>query len=243
MRQRFRDCGAGASGHRARPGAGLSRRMLLAGAAGVLVLPAMTGALAQTPAPSGATPSSEPEGTRISEEARALLTSQPGKAVMGARTPPLVTEFVDVNASDWRRSVADMRTLLAGDPALAYAVVQAPRLDVRSVEAARVALAVLALEPARFQGFYEALAQVQGEIDGVKALNVVRAERLDHYKVFRASNQPDVTDSLSKAVELATALRVIDAPAYVIGGRVFMGYLDLARKRALIAAARACGGC
>ncbi|QRG07649.1 DsbA family protein [Xanthobacter dioxanivorans] len=182
-------------------------------------------------------------GIPISEEARRLLAALPGKAVMGARVPPLVTELVDFNAPGWRRSADDMRTLLAGDPGLAYAVVQAPRLDVGSVEAARVALAVLALDPPRFQAFYEALARGEGPIDGVRALNVVRAEGIDHYKVFRASNQPDVTDSLSRAVELVSALRVIDPPAYVIGGQVWTGEVDLARKRALIAAARACGGC
>ena len=70
----------------------------------------------------------------------------------------------------------------------------------------------------------------------MKALNVVRAEGLDHYKVFRAANQPDITDILTQGVALAAALRVLETPAYVIGAEVIAGYADLARKRALIAA-------
>lgn len=203
-----------------------------------LVVPFAGSARARDAAAQDAPPKPAPAGEKLSAEAKALLAAIPGKAVMGAKATPLVTELVDFNAPGWRRSAADMRDLLAGDPRLAYALVMAPRLDVGSVEAARVALAVLAMEPARFPAFYEALARTEGPIDGVKALNVVRAEGLDHYKVFKASNQPDVTESLTKAVELSSALRLLDPPAYVIGDTVWTGDLDLARKRALIAAAR-----
>lgn len=210
---------------RAQDGPGLSRRLLMGGVLGGFLCTGRAHA--------------QGEALPVSAQARQLLASLPGKAVMGAqRVPPLVTEFVDFNAPDWRRSAADMRELLAGDGKLACAVVQAPRLDITSVEAARVALAVLALHPTRFEAFYDALARTEGRIDGVKALNVVRAEGLDHYKVFRASNQPDVTESLTRAVELASALKLLDTPAYVIGNSLWAGYLDLARKRALIAAAR-----
>ncbi|MEP9354328.1 hypothetical protein ABLE93_12095 [Xanthobacter sp. KR7-65] len=177
----------------------------------------------------------------ISAEARKLLDAMPGKAVLGApNAVRAVTELVDFNAPDWRRSASDMRDLLAGAPRLAYAVVQTPRLDVGSVEAARIALAVLALHAGQFQDFYLALAATTGPIDGLKAINVVRAQGLDHYKVFRAANQPDVTDALNRGVELSGALRVLDPPAYVIGNGLVTGYADLARKRALIAACTTC---
>lgn len=207
----------------------LSRRGLLAAGAGLLAGAALPGV-----APAAA--------DAVSPEALKLLDALSGKAVLGPeKTPPLVTELVDFNAPDWRRSALDMRALLAGDPKLAYAIVQTPRVDVGSIETARVALAVLALHPAKFDEFYMALAATTGALDGVKALNVVRGLGLDHYKVFRAANQPDVTDILTEGVALAAALRVFDPPAYVIGAEVFTGYLDLARKRTLIAAAcRAC---
>ena len=199
----------------------LTRRGLLAAGAGLLAAAA---------SPALADP--------VTPDARKLLDAMPGKAVLGAqKTRPLVTELVDFNAPDWRRSALDMRELLAGDAKLAYAIVQTPRVDVGSIEAARVALAVLAMQPAKFGDFYLALAATTGDIDGVKALNVVRAEGLDHYKVFRAANQPDITDILTQGVALAAALRVLDPPAYVIGTDVVAGYADLARKRALIAAA------
>ncbi|UDQ89496.1 hypothetical protein LJE71_00220 [Xanthobacter autotrophicus] len=200
----------------------LTRRGLLAAGAGLI---------AATASPAFADP--------LTPDARKLLDAMPGKAVLGAqKTKPLVTELVDFNAPDWRRSAFDMRELLAGDAKLAYAIVQTPRVDVGSIEAARVALAVLAMQPAKFGDFYLALAATTGDIDGVKALNVVRSEGLDHYKVFRAANQPDITDILTQGVGLAAALRVLDTPAYVIGADVVSGYADLARKRTLIATAR-----
>ncbi len=204
------------------PSRPLTRRGLLAAGAGLAAM-AMV-------APAAADP--------LSPEARKLLDAMPGKAVLGAeKTKPLITELVDFNAPDWRRSAFDMRELLAGDAKLAYAIVQTPRVGVGSIEAARVALAVLSLHPGKFGDFYLALAATTGDIDGVKAINVVRAEGLDHYKVFRAANQPDITDILTQGVALAAALRVLDPPAYVIGTDVVTGYADLARKRSLIAAA------
>lgn len=207
----------------------LSRRLLLGGAAAGLLHATVVRAQE---------PSAPVDRGPVDATALRLLATLPGKAIMGAKAAPLVTEFVDFNAPGWRRSADDMRQLLFGDPRLAYAVVQMPRRDVQSVEAARIALAVLALHPGRFQAFYEALSRTEGQIDGVKALNVVRAEGLDHFKIFRASNQPDVTDSLNRSVELGSALRLIEPPAYVIGANLWTGDLDLARKRALIAAAR-----
>lgn len=205
-----------------------SRRTVVAAALGLLL-----------PGPLRAAP----DGTPLSQDARALLEAQPGKAVLGARAAPLVTELVDVNAPEWRASVADMRELIAGDATLAYALVQAPRLGFGSVEVARLMLAVLSSRPAGFQPFYEALAATEGPLDGARALATARGMGLDPYKLFRLANEPDVTDSLTRAVALGSALGVLEPPAYVIGGRVFTGYLDLARKRALIAGARACGNC
>ncbi len=172
----------------------------------------------------------------ISPQARVLRDTLPGKAVLGAAgVTPAITELVDFNAPDWRRSARDMHELLAGNPGLAYAIVQAPRFDVKSVEAARIALAVLQMAPARFGEFYQALAEREGEIDGVKAVEAARDLGLDAFKVFRAANQPEITTSLTKAVEFSSALRLLSTPAYVIGNRLLSGYADLERKRALIA--------
>lgn len=214
---------------RPRPNAGPSRRLVLAAAAGVLsasVLPAASSAQNVVARP-------------LSVEAGAKLRALSGKAVLGAAgTAPRITELVDFNAPDWRRSARDMRELLAVDARLAYAVVQTPRIDVRSLEAARVALAVLAKGTALFETFYFALAEGEGPIDGVVALGAAQRAGLDRYQVFNLSIQPQYTEDLSRAAALASALGIIDTPAYVIGDQVFAGYLDLARKRALLAAAR-----
>ncbi|MEP9349819.1 DsbA family protein [Xanthobacter sp. KR7-225] len=214
------------AGHMRR--AGPTRRLLLRAAAG---------ALGATCLPCAAR--SAATGAPLTGEAAAKLGALPGKAVLGAaRTAPRITELVDFNAADWRRSALDMRELLASDAQLAYGLVQAPLFDVRSLEAARVALAVLAKGIERFETFYLALAESEGPVDGVAALAAAQRAGLDRFQVFNASIQPEYTEALAKAAALASALGVLDTPAYVIGGEVFTGYLDLARKRALLAVAR-----
>lgn len=205
------------------------RRAVLLAAAAFAVLGPVGAARAQ---PLSALPA-------ISPLARSLRDALPGKAVLGAAgTSPKIVELVDFNAPEWRRSARDMRDLLAASPGLAYGIVQAPRFDVKSVEAARIALAVLEMAPARFDVFYMALAETEGEIDGVRAVEAARGLGLDAFKVFRAANQPEVTTSLTKAVELSSALRLLSTPAYIIGDRLLSGYADLERKRALISEIR-----
>lgn len=175
----------------------------------------------------------------LERAAEAALGSLPDKAILGASGAPiLVTEFVDFNAPDWRRSALDMRALLASDPKLAYALVQAPRFDVRSLEAARVALAVLSAKPALFEPFYMALAESSGTVDGPVALAAAAPLGFDRITLFNGSITADVTTGLSKAAALASMIGLLDTPAYVIGNMVHEGYLDLDRKRALIAAVR-----
>lgn len=213
-----------------------TRRHVLAQMVGVL---AFTG-LARAAGPEGAVGTAPPPKTSpLSPAAAAKLNTLQGKAVLGAPgTPPLVTELVDYNAPDWRRSAEDMRELLASDARLSYAIVQAPRADVGSLEAARVALVVLAKARARFEEFYLALAATKGPVDGLVALDAARHLDLDRFVLFNASIQPENTEALTNAAAFASAAGVLDTPAYVIGNMVFEGYMDLDRKRALIAAAR-----
>ncbi len=213
-----------------------SRRDVLIRAAGALAgagsVGAIMGGTGAQAAPSAAT-------RPLDEAAAGALRQLPGKAILGASgVPSLVTELVDYNAADWRRSALDMRELMAGDLGLAYTIVQAPRFDVRSLEAARVSLAVLASAPVQFEPFYLALAQGSGPVDGPAALAAAGGIGLDRIVVFNGSIVPEVTASLTKAAAFAAMIGLFDTPAYVIGGTVYEGYLDLDRKRALIAAAR-----
>ncbi len=222
-----------------RDGADLSRRSVLRAGA-VVGLAALASPLR---AETGPVPPALAALPQMSLDAAGLLGALIGKAQVGAPGgSPTITELVDVNAPDWRRSVTDMKELIAGDPRLGYAIVQTPRRDLRAVEAARVALAVLQLsDDLTFARFYELLAAREGVIDGAGAIATARLVGLDPYKLFREGNQPEVTQRLSAAVDLSAALRVVDTPAYVIGDRVLHGYADLERKRALVAEVRACG--
>lgn len=240
------------------PDPAVTRRHLLAQMAGALALAgtahaAEPGAAEQNTAKPGApnaagagkTPDADagedlpPKISPLSPVASAKLIALPGKAVLGDRRAlSMVTELVDYNAPHWRRSANDMRALLAGDATLGYTIVQTPRFDVRSLEAARVSLAMLAKDRDRFEAFYLALAESTGPVDGPSALDAAGRLGIDRYTLFNVSIQPENTQALTQAVAFASAAGVLATPAYVIGEQVIEGYIDLARKRALIAAAR-----
>lgn len=226
-------------------GAGAAETGAAPQAAPTQTVPSQT-AQSQAAPSAGASAEASVRSLPVSDAAAGLLAALPGKAIVGdAGATPFVTELVDYNAPQWRRSALDMEALLQEDPGLAYALVQTPRFDVRSFEAARISLAVLALakDQARFLDFYLRLAKGSGSIDGPAALEAAREIGLDRFTVYNHSVAPENTQALTAAARFASAIKVLETPAYVVGGTAYLGSLDLAQKRALIAKSRACGGC
>jgi protein-disulfide isomerase len=151
-----------------------------------------------------------------------------------------MVEFFDYNCPYCRRSAADLPALLAGDPNLAYVLVNYAVLGAPSVEASRVALAVYDLHgPQRALAFHERLFAQRGRLDAGRAFDAARDLGLDVGRLAAAADADRITRWMTDAARLGASLGLVATPSFLVGPEAVVGGLSLEGKRALIDRARA----
>ena len=151
-----------------------------------------------------------------------------------------MVEFFDYNCPYCRRSAADLPALLAGDPNLAYVLVNYAVLGAPSVEASRVALAVYDLHgPQRALAFHERLFAQRGRLDAGRAFDVARDLGLDIARLAASADADAITRWMTDASRVGASLGLVATPSFLVGPEAVVGGLGLEQKRALIARVRA----
>ena len=178
----------------------------------------------------------------IKSNAAALYSS--GKQVLLGNPKGSVTlvEFVDYNCGFCKRALDDLLGLMKSDPDLKVLLVEYPVLGARSVEAARIAVALLMQDrsPATYLAFHRKLLLGPGPVDKARALAVAAGLGLgiDVARLEADSARPEVDAVLDDSRRLARALGVRGTPAYVICDSIVPGAVGIARLRDKIAEAR-----
>jgi protein-disulfide isomerase len=176
----------------------------------------------------------------IKSNAAALYNS--GKQVTLGNPKGSVTlvEFVDYNCGFCRRAVADLVELIQSDADLKVLLVEYPVLGPRSVEAARVAVALLTQDrsPATYLAFHRKLFAGPGPADRARALTVAAGLGIDLARLQTDSTRPEVDAVLDAGRNLARALGIRGTPTYVVCDNIVSGAVGIARLREKIAAAR-----
>ena len=150
-----------------------------------------------------------------------------------------LVEFFDYNCPYCRNALADMDRLLETDPDLRFVLKEFPILSQGSVEAAKVALAVLKQARDKYLAFHRALLSSRGQVDGARALQIAGDLGLDVEQLKKDAAGPEVDDVLGDSQRLAARLGVNGTPGYVVGEEVIpgaIGYDGLVEK---VATARA----
>jgi protein-disulfide isomerase len=182
----------------------------------------------------------ENEGRAKSANVQALsgrLTQTPGDPVSGnpAGNVTLV-EFSDLRCPYCRRMVPVLADLLKHDPNIRVVHKDLPVLGPASVLGAKAVLA------AQKQGGYLKLhdALMAGtpniDMDGIQA--AARRLGLDWERLKRDMDAPDIKARIDDNLDLARRLDVRGTPAYVIGGQMAPGAMELAELQDMVALAR-----
>lgn len=176
----------------------------------------------------------------IKSNAAALYNS--GKQVPLGNPKGSVTlvEFVDYNCGFCRRALDDVLGLMKSEPDLKVLLVEYPVLGARSVEAARIAIALLMQDrsPATYLAFHRKLRAGPGPADKARALAVAAGLGIDVARLEADAARPEVDAVLDDSRRLARALGVRGTPAYVICDSIVGGAVGLARLREKIDEAR-----
>lgn len=144
----------------------------------------------------------------------------PGLIVAGGANPDAqLYEFFDYNCPFCRKSAPDLEKLVAKDKDFSLRLVQNPILSLGSVQAAKVALATLAVAgPARAWALHRAMLAHRGPIDGPGALAHVAALKLDRAAIEAKADSDVVGKVLSLQSHTARDLGMEATLSFAMNG-------------------------
>ena len=81
--------------------------------------------------------------------------------------------------------------------------------------------------------------EARGDLSEARVLDIAKKVGIDPAKLKTAMADPQIKAQLERNAELAQTLQIGGTPAFVIGGKLVPGAVDLATMREMVKAARA----
>jgi protein-disulfide isomerase len=170
---------------------------------------------------------------------RTALEQDPSSPVAGnAQGDVTVVEFFDYQCGYCKKALPVVQELLKTDPNVRWVFKDLPILGPDSVTAAQAAAAAWQIAPDKYLPFHVALMESRGELNEARVLELARKVGIDADRLKQAKADPAIAEKLSRTLELAKKLQINGTPAFVIGGQLVPGAIDIATMRQLVAAAR-----
>jgi protein-disulfide isomerase len=148
-------------------------------------------------------------------------------------------EFFDYRCGYCKKVVPSIQELLQTDKNIRIVFKEFPILGPDSVTASRAALAAWKIAPEKYLPFHLALMESRGEMNEARVLETGKKVGIDVNKLKAAMSDPAIKASIDRNVELARKLQINGTPAFIIGGELVPGAVDLATLREMVATARA----
>jgi protein-disulfide isomerase len=153
-----------------------------------------------------------------------LIFNSPRQVVLGNPEGDVtLVEFFDYNCTYCKRSLADLKQLIDGDPRLRIVLKEFPVLGPGSVEAAQVAAAVNLIAPEKYNAFHEELLGGRAPANQERALAVAHDVGVDPAKLQMAMADPAVGETLTESLTLSESLGLTGTPTFIIGDEVVVG--------------------
>jgi protein-disulfide isomerase len=150
-----------------------------------------------------------------------------------------IVEFFDYRCPYCKEVEPSLEALLREDGKIRIVYKEFPILGKDSVTATRVALA--ALKQGKYDAFHAAMMATKGHIDEQVVMQVAKTAGLDLDRVKKDMQGQDVDDIIKRNYDLAQSLEIRGTPAFIIGGELVPGAVDIAALKEKIAAARKAG--
>ena len=170
---------------------------------------------------------------------RDLLENDPNAPVAGnVKGDVTIVEFFDYRCGYCKRVFPAIQELIKTDGNIRYVFKEFPILGPDSKTAARAAQAVWFIAPDRYLAFHSALMGARGALNEKRILDIAAEVGLDRDKVKTGMDDPRVAETLAGNLGLGRTLGVNGTPAFVIGGQLVPGAIDLDAMKELVAEAR-----
>jgi protein-disulfide isomerase len=150
-----------------------------------------------------------------------------------------VVEFFDYRCGYCKKVVPALQELLKTDGNVRVVFKELPILGPDSVTAATAALAAWQIAPDKYVPLHVALMEARGDLSEARVLDIAKKVGIDPDKLKAAMADPQIKAQLERNAALAQSLKIGGTPAFVVGGKLVPGAVDLATMRDLVKEARA----
>jgi protein-disulfide isomerase len=147
-----------------------------------------------------------------------------------------IVEFFDYRCPYCKQVEPALEALLREDRRVRLVYKEFPILGKESVYASRVALA--ARKQGKYDVFHAAMMAAKGQISEQTVQQVARSVGIDFEQAKKDMASQETDDIIKRNYDLAQSLDVKGTPAFIIGGELVAGAIDIATMKEKIAAAR-----
>ena len=148
-----------------------------------------------------------------------------------------LVEFFDYNCGYCRKAFADIQTLLGEDKNLRVVFQEMPILSPSSRTMATLALA--AHDQGKYFEMHKALMDYRGSQSDDAFYKLAESLGLDMAKMKAAVTSEEMQAEITKSMDMARALGIKGTPGFVVGDRIYPGYIGTDALRKAVADARA----
>ena len=176
--------------------------------------------------------------SKVSLAVQDAIIADPEAQVFGNPNGDItLIEFFDYNCGFCRKTMPELKKLLAQDGNLRVVMREWPVLGPDSQIAARLALAARA--QGKYEPFHWALMQSQGRVTQDSALKIASSIGLDTDKLLADMNSSSVEKHLSQSSQYAQTLDIRGTPAMLVKNEIIPGYVSYDQLESIIAQQRA----
>jgi protein-disulfide isomerase len=173
-------------------------------------------------------------------ERRQELVGDPTSPVVGnPQGNVTIVEFFDYRCPYCKQVEPSLAALLREDGNIRLVYKEFPILGKDSVYATRMALA--ARKQGKYEAFHAAMMAVKGHIDEPVVRQVGKSVGLDLERAAADLQSTETDDIIKRNDSLARSLDIRGTPAFIIGGEIVPGAVDIETMKQKIAAARKAG--
>jgi protein-disulfide isomerase len=152
-----------------------------------------------------------------------------------------LVEFFDYNCGYCKRAFPDVMKMAESDKDLRLVMKEFPILGPGSVYAARAALA--SRKQGKYWEYHIALMAHEGRIDEAVADQVAEASGIDVKKLKADMEADEITQIITRNMQLADSLKIQGTPAFIIDETVIPGAVGYDALAAAVKQVRDNGGC
>ncbi len=134
-----------------------------------------------------------------------------------------VVEFFDYNCGYCKKAIHDIKVVLESDKNVRFVFFDMPILGPTSLTASKWAQA--AHKQGKYFEFHSALMEHNGSIDDNVLESTAKTLGLDIEKLKKDAESSEVAKTLEDGLTLGHGIGIQGTPGFVIGGKLFPGYL------------------